>query len=76
METPDERGTPAQGNEQQIELDNGWLVDIVADEEGEYTIIKIRAMFGYGIYHHIDIEALRANEWSVYHKALRGKVAK
>ena len=64
------------GEKRQIKLDNGWLVDVIeAKHEGEgYTIEKIHAYFGYGVYHPIDTSDLTEDEWLLYHEALRGEV--
>ena len=64
-----------EGLKRQITLDNGWLVDIVEGEKGGYTIEKVAALFGHGVYHPIDTEDLTEDEWLVYHEALKGEVS-
>ena len=55
--------------ERRIQLDNNWTVEIEQDKWG-YTIKKVFAHFGHGVWLPIATDKLIEAEWEIIHTAL------
>ena len=52
----------------EIDLTNGWIVEIGPEENGKpYTVLKIYALFGHGIYMPIDTRDFTQEQWDIFH---------
>ena len=59
---------------QRIKLDNGWVVEIDRSPHStapSYTIEKIFALFGHGVYFALDLTDLNQEQWAIFHERMK-----
>jgi len=58
-------------------VDNGWIVEIrhAKVTNGGYTIEKIFAIFGHGVYLPIDTTEFTDEQWDMFHERMKGVVS-
>lgn len=57
---------------QRIKIANGWIFEIdISETTGSYTIEKIQALFGHGIWFDIDTTKLTQAQWDMFHERIK-----
>ena len=58
---------------QGIKIANGWVFEIDLSSTGNtesYTILKIQALFGHGVWFDIDLTKLTQAQWDMFHERI------
>ena len=57
---------------ERIKIDNGWVVELFDAAHAEhYTIEKIFARFGHGVYLALDLRELTQEQWDIFHERIK-----
>lgn len=57
---------------QRIQIDNGWVVELdKSAHSAGYTIEKIFARFGHGVYLPIDTTAITQEVWDIFYERIK-----